>query len=163
MGNLPHTDRKIKLQALRPHHRSMARNQVAYGLRTKELAERYGMLEPQISIIVNSPLYQAELKRLESFADEMSVDVGGELDTLAKRAVEVIAEQLHENDKSAQRTKAAFSVLDRTGHHKKDEASDQRRQTLNFINLAPLPGEDPVESIKRMKKIKEELLGEDNE
>jgi len=161
MGRLASEDRKIKLQALRPHHRSMARLQVAYGLRTKELAKRFGMLEPQVSIIVNSPLYQAELARLENFADEMAVDVGGELNQLAGRAVEIIAEDLHSKEKSAQRTKSAFAVLDRTGYHKKEEASDQRKQTLNFINLAPLPGEDPAESIARIKKIKEELLGEE--
>ena len=152
---------KIQVHSLRPHHRSMARLQVAYGLTNVQLAERFGMGQPQISIIVNSPLYKAELKRLESMADEMAVNVGDELAGLGPRAVEVIAEDLHDREKSAQRTKSAFAILDRIGHHKKETPADQRKQTLNFINLAPLPGEDPDESLKRIKKIKEELLGEE--
>jgi len=107
-----------------PHHRSMARLVVS-GLRPGEIAEITGYSPGQISRIMQSPLFQAEVNRLEAQADHVAVDVHRDLKALAERAVEVLSENL-DPEVSVERelrTKTAFDVLDRTGFGKKGSPS----------------------------------------
>lgn len=104
-----------------PHHRSMARLVVA-GARPGELADSTGMSPGQISRILQSPLFQAELSRLEGRADELAVDVHSDLKKMSEVAVEVLAENLASDEISRElKTRTAFDVLDRSGHGKKAE------------------------------------------
>lgn len=103
-----------------PHHRSMARALVE-GAQPGELAEIFGFTPGQITRIINSPMFQVELKRLEEMADEVAVSVRQDLRRMAERAVEVLDEQLHRKDVSEKiRQDAAFDVLNRAGYAKKD-------------------------------------------
>jgi len=156
MGRDASDIRDISLNRLRPHHRGMARAQVAFALRPTELAERFGLSLSWISQIINSPLYRAEVERLTMMADENSTaaDVGGELKAMTERAVEVIAEDLHREERSVHRTHVAFKLLDRTGYHRKEIPPDNRKQKMIFYNFAPLPGDDPKEALKQAEKIK---------
>ena len=109
----------MKLSQLKSHHRSMARDYVAGGLRNKELAELYDMTESQISIIVNSPLFIAEASRLETDLEEDVINIREEIRVLAPRARRIIAREMGgEPDAFVERkfqTAVAFDVLDRAG------------------------------------------------
>ena len=125
----------ITIKDLYPRHRAMARY-VAVGVPNSELALRFGMTAAQISRIVNSPVFEAEVKRLTDQIDEEVVDIRKDLELLAPRAVEVIDEQLNypgTDDKVRQR--AAFDVLDRCGHGaKKDDGGGSKSLTLVKID-----------------------------
>lgn len=109
----------MKINQLKGHHRSMARDYVAGGLRNKELAELYDMTQSQISIIVNSPLFIAETSRLETEIEDDVVNIREEIRVLAPRARRIIARELSgEPEMFVERkhqTAVAFDILDRAG------------------------------------------------
>ena len=116
------------IQVLRPHHRSMARALVHGGLRPGDLAELYGMQPPQISVIMGSPCFLAEVNRLESGADEHAVSMREDIKQMSITALEKIDEDLSRptgNDPKLIniRQKAAFGVLDMTEFGRKGDPS----------------------------------------
>ena len=102
-----------------PHHRSIAR-MFLEGMRPGEVALVTGFSPGQVTRILHSPLFEAELARLESQAEIETVSVGRELKRMASRAIEVLDENLQaENISRELKTKTAFDILDRSGHVKK--------------------------------------------
>lgn len=110
---------KMRIKQLKSHHMSMARDMVAGGLQNKKLAELYDMSQSQISIIVNSPLFVAEVARLETELEDDVINLRQELRVLAPRARRIIARELGGDPKQfAERkhqTAVAFDVFDRAG------------------------------------------------
>lgn len=118
MGRYPVTrKRTVDIHYLHPRHRSMARTMVGGGLTPSDLAVLYGMSKSQISVVINSPLFRAEVARIEALAENNVVDARMELNMLKGRSVEVLAEDLHSTDAKL-RHASAIDVLDRTGHPK---------------------------------------------
>jgi hypothetical protein len=103
------------IENARSHHRSMARDVVAGGLRPGQLATLYGMSKGQISRIMGSPAFQAELKRLEDGADVAAMDVRDEISKMVPKAIENLNDDLDmdvENHLERQvRQKASLEVL----------------------------------------------------
>jgi len=117
--------RSPHIQNLKPHHQHMARL-VACGASPGDLAAITGFSSGQISRILASPLFQAVVARLTGQIEETAVyNVRQELEQLANKAVEIIAEDLHRPVSShverVQRTRVAFDVLDRAGYGKKEQ------------------------------------------
>jgi hypothetical protein len=109
----------------------MARMQVSMGLRPGELALLYHMTPAAITTIVHSPLYKAEVARLEALADLSVIDVRKELQLLQPRAMEVIAEDLYDKNVDRKlRSATAFRILDKTGFP--DGAPIQRSVNINL-------------------------------
>jgi hypothetical protein len=152
----------IDLKELKPHHRGMARAQVAFGMKVKELADRFGLSAQQVTNITRSPLYKAEVARIEVEADNHVAELDLELKELAIRAVEIIAEDLMQVDPSGHRTSVAFNVLDRTGYAKKTTPQDNRKQQIVIHNYAPQPGDDPEEAIRELRELRK-VFKEDEE
>jgi len=152
-----------KPQSMKPHYRGMARALVA-GVKPQELPSLYGMTKEAIGHILASPLFMAEVMRLEDMAEEVMVDVRGELEMLSGRAVEVISQDLYRDDPSAGRTKTAFDVLDRTGFHARQAGDGKKGTTINILNLAPEPGTNPEEAKETINEIKRRIqVVEDSE
>ena len=92
-------ENRVQISQMKPHHRSMARDIVAMGeIRNKDLARIYNMLPPQISIIVNSPVFQAELARLEDEVEESVCHVRAGIRLLVPRAEQVLKEELFKDE-----------------------------------------------------------------
>lgn len=112
-----------KIHQVRPWHRAMARMVVA-GARPGEIAEAYGYTPSQVTLIMGSPLFQAEVARLEAAAEELAVDVNADLKQMAVRAAEVLDRELEAEPQNRQeralQVQTAFGVLDRAGFGKKD-------------------------------------------
>lgn len=112
------------ISQLWPHHRSMARMFVE-GMQPGEVAEATGFTPGQITRILHSPLFEAELARLESQAEGESMSVVADLKRMSARAVEILDENLHSEDDNLVsrqlKTKTAFDILDRTGHGKRTD------------------------------------------
>ena len=107
------------LKQIRPHHRSMARALVA-GLTPTEVARSFGFSAGQISRIIQTPMFQAELARLEAGASASAMDLRDDIRRMAQRAVEVLDADLEmevgeDLRARALRQKAAMDVLDRAG------------------------------------------------
>ena len=129
MGRIPQLEpRKINIHYLHPRHRSMARSLVGGGLSPTELALIYNLSRPQVSVIINSPLFKAEVMRMEALAEHNVVDARQELEMLKGRSIEVLADDLHSTDRKLRHT-SAIDVLDRTGHPK--GAPVQKHQHLH--------------------------------
>ena len=88
-----------------------------------QLAEIFGFTPGHISRILQSPLFEAEVARLEAQADMDAVDIGGDLRRMAARCLEILDENLHKNNGISRelQTKTAFDVLDRAGFGKKEQ------------------------------------------
>src|SRR4030067_999257 len=99
---------------LHPHLRSMARSMIAGGFKPGELATIYNLSPCQVSVIIHSPLFQAELTRLEAAAENSVLHTRKELEMLQPRALEVLAEDLFCPDRKL-RNYTAMKVLDKTG------------------------------------------------
>lgn len=113
------------IQQIRPWHRSIARA-AATGMRPSELASAYGYSNGQISRILGSPLFKAEVARIEAQAEVTAVNVRTEMNVLAVRAVEILDREmdpdynLTEKDRALQ-VSTSFGILDRTGSGKSDD------------------------------------------
>ena len=132
----------------------MARS-LAAGNTPTGIAKRYGYKEAWVSRIINSPLFQAELSRLQDRMEDSLIDQ--EIKDLMPRSVEIIAEELYADAPTARRTESAFKLLDRTGYHPKSEKALVDNRKFTFVNLTPSPGEDPDEVIARIALIKQTL------
>lgn len=126
MGRLAIQDRDNTstptIAQLRPWHRSMARMMVAGGKRPGELAILFGITPTQISVITNSPLFLAELNRMEAMAEYEAVDMRTELEIRQGLALETIDEHLvNKEAKIEGRVNTALQILDRTGYGKKEQ------------------------------------------
>lgn len=112
-----------KIKHLWPHHISMAR-MFAAGCQPEDIARATGFSAGQVSRILGSPAFQAELNRLMEAIDDAEVrSVRAELIEMSKRAVEVLDEDLNMEvptlDARRIRQSAAFDVLNRTGYKDK--------------------------------------------
>ena len=91
-------DNRVKIKQVKEHHRCMARDIVCGGLRNKDISKLYDMTEQQISTIVNSPLFQAELARLEALADNAVLKVKNRTALMVPQATRVIEHALGQAD-----------------------------------------------------------------
>lgn len=156
----PLPDRKRQIESLSPLYRGMARAQLA-GATPATLADRFGLSPPRISEIIHSPLYQAELRRLEEMLVDATIDtVKTQMEGLRPRAVEVIAEELMTTSPSSRRTKCAFDLLDRTDFYPRRPA-DALPININqkVLVLSPRPGESLEEAKARMAEVRK-VVGE---
>jgi hypothetical protein len=110
-------DGSPKVKQLRPHHKCMARAMVAAGKRPSELAAIFGFSPSQISVITGSPLFLAEVERLEGQAEYESLDVRVELEMRQALAMAAIDDALLQGDRD-KAAKVGFEILDRTGFPK---------------------------------------------
>ena len=131
------------------------------GMRPSEVATATGMTEGQITRILHSPLFEAELARLEGQAEIEAVSVGNELKRMATRAIEILDENLQAEDKDSVsrelKTKTAFDVLDRSGHSKR---IDPQRHLHLHAHAHQKVGE--MEQVELYEAV-EDMLQEDEE
>ena len=130
------------------------------GMTPGEVATVTGFSCGQVTRILRSPLFEAELSRLEGQAEMEVVSVGNELKRMASRAIEILDENLHaegENVSRELKTKTAFDVLDRSGHSKRIDP--QRHLHLH---------QHAYQKVKEMEQVElyeavEDMLQEDEE
>jgi len=129
----PTTGNQTQIKELRFHHKSMARDIVADGtLRNVDLARIYGMTEQQISIIINSPCFQAYLAELEDKVEENICELREDIRLLVPRASRIIKEELFVDNTTEKplslqerklRLNTAFEIWDRDSGKKKQGES----------------------------------------
>ena len=145
------------ISQLWPHHRSMAR-MFLEGMQPSEVALVTGFSPGQVTRILRSPLFEAELARLEGQAEVELVSVGNELKKMAGRAIEILDENLQSENVSRElKTKTAFDVLDRSGHSKK---LDPQRHLHAHAHVHKKVGE--MEQVELYEAV-EDMLNEDEE
>lgn len=132
-----HPDTQLKY--LRDHHRSMAKSLVFSGLTPMQLANLYGFVPGQISRIIGSPLFQAEVARLRSEHELALRDLSEDLRFLGRRSVETLTEALYADETKLPLIKklpVAFDVLDRLGFGKKEVSVHQHKHLHAHTALA---------------------------
>jgi hypothetical protein len=84
----------------------------------------YGYTPSQITRIINSPLLQAEMNRMEGQADHAAANINQDLMAVAERAVEFLSAEMDRDAEGLQershKRQVAFGVLDRAGFAKKE-------------------------------------------
>lgn len=132
------------LQVLRPLHRLMARSLVFTGQAQKEIGEVFDLNQSTVSRILRSPLFQAEVARLEAGVEIQTQGLMADLLILAKTATEVLDRELQGNPSSLEarkhQTSVAFGVLDKVvkggpsvhlhKHQHEEEAKDLSDEDL---------------------------------
>lgn len=157
MGRPPDKDRtgKIEIQCLKPHHRAMARYAAA-GKTPGDIAAIFGFSLPQVSVVMNSPLFKAEMMRVIEGLELSMRDAATELQELTGRATEVLAEELYAGEKGNKlRARVAFEVLYGTAMLKRGGDVQIGDKNINIINYTPEPGQNPVEVESRLKELRE--------
>jgi hypothetical protein len=104
---------KGSIQQLRSWHKSMARAIVA-GRRPQELSTIFGLSPGQVSAITGSPLFIAEVNRIEALAEYEAIDFRTELEIRGSLAIQAIEEGLLQGD-ADKAAKLGFELLDRIG------------------------------------------------
>lgn len=146
-----------KIKAMTPRHRAICRL-VSSGVTPGQIAEQYGLTCSRVSAIVNSPLFLAELRRLEEGEELAYGDAQVELNSLVPQAIEVFADMLDAPPNPATQLKVATEVLDRTGYGRKLEVDHKGNITIDYSGI-PMPGDNPDDYIDITPKNEEELLG----
>lgn len=133
-----------KIKQLRPWHKSMARALVCGAKRPKDLATIFGMSPGQISVIMGTPLFEAEVQRLQSLIEYEAVDMATEIQMRQPLALEAIDRGLLQGD-ADKAAKVGFEILDRTGFPK--GAPVQQHLHLHaHKEVHEMPTEDLLES-----------------
>ena len=118
MGNgVSKSVEKYGLSYIRPYHREIARRLVL-GQKPTKIREEVGMSDSRFSIIVNSPLFKIEIRRLEGLRDEGVADVTKTLVELSPIALEVVERTMYTAKSETLRASMAESILDRAGFGK---------------------------------------------
>lgn len=153
MGRNQEHKSPIAFTQIRPHHRSLARAVVS-GLSPSQLALTFGFTEPHISRILQTPLFEAEVARLERNADENACDIREDLRVMRAKSIEVLDEDLNFVPTNLQervlRNRTAQDILDRTGVRKQDKpispvGAVSIRQTI--INIEGMSEKDLREDV----------------
>ena len=112
---------RVQIKYLGPHHRNMARCYAA-GARPGELARLFHMSESQVSIIIHSPVFQAEVARILEVGDKELINLRKDLVLMAEKALENLDEDLHINPDTHHerrlRQNASLEVLNSVGLRK---------------------------------------------
>lgn len=108
---------KYSLAEIKPHHREIARRLVL-GQKASHICVSLNMSVSRMSIIINSPLFKLELRRLEEERDRDVMNVKKALDEIAPVAVEVVERTMYMAPDEELRFKAATDILDRAGFGK---------------------------------------------
>lgn len=111
-----------QIQSCRPVHRSMARS-VALGNRNPtDLAREYGYSKGQISRIMGSPAFQAEVERIERSAELVEMDSSINVRLMAEKAMSIVDEDMEMDPETPElrriRQNAALEVLGIVGVRK---------------------------------------------
>ena len=114
------------LQHIRPWHRSMARSVALGAARPTQLAETYGFTVGQVSRIMGTPAFQAEVARLENELDLVAMDVAKDLQLMGERALQNLDEDLNiepqTHDQRKLRNSTSLEVLGMLGISKQNGA-----------------------------------------
>lgn len=123
-----------RISQVRPWHRSIAR-MVAAGMRPNEIAESYGYSTSHVTKVLASPLFQAEVARIEAQCEMEAVSVRNDLQQMSIRAIEVLDEALETPTEDwnarAKKIDAAFGVLDRAGYGKREQPQEHKHLHLH--------------------------------
>lgn len=125
------------------------------GERTCQIAEDIGMSESRLSIIINSPLFKLEIKRLEEMRDNDVGDVTQTLRELSPIALEVVERTMHRSPSPRLRFDAAESILDRAGYGKVSKAEVRVSGGVVTANLSDIELRKLVE--QRVNKLQNEI------
>ena len=111
-----------------PRHRALMRKLVA-GMKLGEACDDIGMSISRASVVVNSPLFQREMEKMQeelngkftsAEAEKVSDATREKLNDSAERAAATLRGAL-DDASSAVRISAAKDILDRTGYGKEDK------------------------------------------
>jgi len=134
---------------LTSRHRALMRRLLA-GMTLKEACEELGYSLSRASVIVNSELFQEEMRRMQEQLDNRFVECEGEkatvemvrerLEKLSAKAVQTLEQCLNSLSDNV-RVSAAKEILDRSGFVKKE------RQEMD-VYVQPTPG--LIEALKQL-------------
>lgn len=116
---------------LGPRHRALMRR-LAAGMRLQEACDDLGFSISRASLVVNSPLFKAEMEKMQADLNKGFVDAEGEKISMStdptrialSDAAEIAARTLRgalDDVNPAVRVSAAKDILDRTGYAKEDK------------------------------------------
>ncbi len=146
--------KRYSLGYIRPYHREIARRLVL-GQNQATICKVLGMSSSRMSIIVNSPLFKIEVKRLEDLRDSGVGNIQDQLREISPVALEQIERTMYHGGSERLRFNAAESILDRAGHSK---ISKGMLEVTNRASTAPMT-EDELRKLvmARATRIREEM------
>lgn len=145
----------VAFTQIRPHFRAIARAAVV-GLSPGQLATSFGFTESHMSRILQTPLFEAEIARLERKADDNACDIREDLRVMRIKAIENLDEDLNIEPLNLQaralRGHASRDILDRTGIRKQDKPIVPAGGTLSV--------KQTIINIERMseKELREDVM-----
>jgi len=144
------------MKRITSRHRALMRRLLA-GMTLREACEELGYSVSRASVIVNSPLFQEEMRRMQEEIDGKFVEAEGEkihtdivrrkLKNLAKEAINTLEGCLGDRSGSV-RVSAAKEILDRAGYVKEEKGEVE-------VKVVPTPG-----LVEALRQLREETGGE---
>lgn len=146
---------KYGLGHIRPYHKEIARRLVL-GKTQTEVGEELRISSSRMSIIVNSPLFKNELRKLEALRDKGVGDIGETLRELAPIALEQVERTMYFGSSDRLRMDAAESILDRAGVSRVTKTQVSGNVSHNHTSYTAEELRNLViERVERMKRDKE--------
>lgn len=141
------------LSYIRPYHREIARRLVL-GQTQAQISRSLGIGQATLSILVNSPLFKMEVRRLEQERDSSTVDVTKTLRELSPIALETVERTMYSAKNERLRFEAATDILDRSGFGKQSKMTIDSSININYSTMSD--EELRLLALERMKRITEE-------
>lgn len=155
-GVVSQSVQKYSLAYVRPYHKEIARRLVL-GQTPTEISKDLNISSSRISIIINSPLMQKEIKRLEDMRDSGVNDIRVQLQELQPTMIEVIERLAIYSPSESMRFECAKDLLDRGGTSKVTKFEGAIMHETHEQRLARLIGIN-VDNVKEPKNVSPKVI-----
>lgn len=134
---------------LKPQHIQMIVMKAA-GYKNNVIAERFGMTQARVSVILNHPDAVSVLSRLVSFQAENLLDIKARIQAHAGEALDTVLTAMRTAQEPQVKAKIGFSLLDRAGY-----GAVQKSETVHRLELPQAEAADLTAALRESQEIED--------
>ncbi len=149
--------RKSMIKYVRPRHSEIARMLVIGCLSQRNIAQRLDISESWLSLLIQQPLMQIQIKKLQEERDRDALDLVNDMDKASVAAFGLVERTMYQTKSERMGIHCAESILDRAGYGKVTKTISTN---LNANLDATMTREELILLLsKRLGRIKDEAEG----
>ena len=134
---------------LKPQHIQMIVMKAA-GYRNNVIAERFGMTQARVSVILNHPDAMSVLSRLVSFQAENLLDIKARIQAHSGEALDTVLTAMRSAPEWKDRAKIGFSLLDRAGY-----GATQKSEVVHRLELPTHEAQELTLALRESQEIED--------
>ena len=146
------------IKYVRPRHTEIARMLVIGCLSQRDICKRLDISESWLSLLIQQPLMQIQIKKLQEARDRDSLDLINQMDKASMSAFELVERTMYQTKSERMGVHCAESILDRAGYGKVTKSISTN---MNANIDATMTREELIQLLsQRLGRIKDEAEGQ---